>query len=98
VYPVAAMRRSRLFPVLAAALTTLLVYAPAAGATTYGGEGLFGETNDVVVTNAMFATIIFFPAVIVVFSLIQAYLDRRKHARLDAAKARSQSVDWRGGW
>jgi uncharacterized membrane protein len=92
------MRRSRLPIVLLSAIVTLLAFAPAAGATTYGGEGLFGETNDVVITNAMFAVIIFFPVVIVVFSLIQAYLDKRKHARLDAAKARAKSADWQGGW
>jgi hypothetical protein len=92
------MRRPRLSIVLLSAFVTLMVFAPAAGATTYGGQGLFGETNDVVITNAMFAVIIFFPVVIIVFSLIQAYLDKRKHARLDAAKARAKSADWQGGW
>jgi hypothetical protein len=93
------MRRPRLPIVLLSAIVTLLVFAPAAGAhLSNGGEGLFGETNDVVITNAMFAVIIFFPTVIVVLSLIQAYLDKRKHARLDAAKARSKSADWQGGW
>ena len=92
------MRRPRLPIVLLSAFVTLIVFAPAAGATTYGGEGLYGETNDVVITNAMFAVIIFFPVVIIVFSLIQAYLDKRKHARIDAAKARASSADWQGGW
>jgi hypothetical protein len=36
--------------------------------------------------------------VIVVFSLIQGWLDHRKHARMDAAKRRAVSADWRGGW
>lgn len=92
------MRRPRLPIVLLSAIVTLLALAPAAGATTNGGEGLYGETNDVVITNAMFAVIIFFPVVIIVFSLIQAYLDKRKHARIDAAKARAKSADWQGGW
>jgi hypothetical protein len=35
---------------------------------------------------------------IVVFSLIQWRLDKRKHAREDAVKAREGSADWRGGW
>lgn len=92
------MRRPRLPTVLFAAVVTGLVYAPVAGATTYGGEGLFGETNDVVITNAMFGIMIFFALIIVVFSVIQARLEKRKHARVDAAKARSKSTDWQGGW
>jgi len=46
----------------------------------------------------MFLTIIFFPTVIIVFSLIQWRLDKRKHARMDAAKRRAGNADWRGGW
>jgi uncharacterized membrane protein len=92
------MPRPRVSTVLCSALVTMLVFAPIAGATTYGGQGLYGETNDVVITNAMFGLIIFFPVVIIVFSLIQAYLDKRKHARMDAAKARATSADWQGGW
>ena len=92
------MRRPRLPIVFLSAVVTLLAFAPAAGATTYGGQGLFGETNDVVITNVMFGVIIFFPLVIIVFSLLQAYLDKRKHARIDAAKARAKSSDWQGGW
>jgi hypothetical protein len=46
----------------------------------------------------MFIVIAFFPVLILVFSLIQARLDKRKHARMDAAKARQANVDWRGGW
>ena len=46
----------------------------------------------------MFITIAFFPVLIFTFSLIQSRLDKRKHARMDAAKARTASADWRGGW
>jgi uncharacterized membrane protein len=92
------MPRPRLLTVLCAALVTMLVYAPVAGATTYSGEGLFGETNAVVITNTMFGIMIFFALVIVVFSLLQARLEKRKHARIDAAKARTKSSDWQGGW
>jgi hypothetical protein len=77
---------------------TALAFAAPALATSHSGEGWYGETNDVVVTNAMFLTIIFFPAVILVFSLIQWRLDKRKHARMDAAKRRAANADWRGGW
>ena len=46
----------------------------------------------------MFATIAFFPVVIIVFSLIQSWLDKRHHAREDAERARAASPEWRGGW
>lgn len=84
------------------ALTTfgllLLTFAPAAFARDDGGQGWFGETTDQNITNVMFITIAFFPTVILVLSLIQWRLDKRKHARLDAAKARERNADWRGGW
>ena len=63
-----------------------------------GGQGWYGETNDKVITNGMFLVIIFFPTVIVIFSLIQWRLDKRKHAKMDATKRRAANVDWRGGW
>ena len=67
-------------------------------AITHAGEGLYGETNDVDITNAMFILIVFFPVLIVVLSLLQSWLDHRKHARMDAAKRRATSVEWKGGW
>ena len=76
----------------------VLTLAPAALAHAGGGQGWYGETTDQTVTNAMFITIAFFPAVIVIFSLIQWRLDKRKHARMDAAKRRAANADWRGGW
>jgi hypothetical protein len=93
------MRRARIFAaLLTVSITALAFAAPALAGTAHSGEGWYGETNDVVITNAMFLTIIFFPTVIVVFSLIQWRLDKRKHARMDAAKARTANADWRGGW
>lgn len=84
--------------ILAAALLALLVFAPGALAITHGGQGLYGETDDVTITNAMFGLIAFFPVLIIVLSLLQSWLDHRKHARMDATKRRAASVDWRGGW
>lgn len=92
------MRRLRLSAVFAWVLLLALVLAPAALAHAPGGEGWYGESTDKAVTMTMFATIAFFPTVIVVFSLIQWRLDRRKHARMDAAKRRAANADWRGGW
>ena len=91
-------RRNRILLLLSVALVALLIFAPSALAVTHDGVGIYGPTNDKQVTDAMFIVIAFFPTVIVVFSLIQAWLDHRKHARLDAAKRRESAVEWKGGW
>ena len=91
-------RRSRVLLLLSVALVALFVFAPSALAITHDGEGIYGPTNDKQITDAMFILIAFFPTVIVVFSLIQAWLEHRKHARMDAAKRRESAVEWKGGW
>ena len=77
---------------------TLLLSAPMALAQGDGGEGLRGETNDKVVTNAGFILIAFFPLLIFVLSMIQRSLDKRKDRRKAAEKARKARADLRGGW
>jgi hypothetical protein len=79
------MRRSRIFLALSTALTLLLVGAPSAFAVTNNGEGIVGDTDDKTVSLTMFAVMAFFILVIIVFSLIQAWLEHRKHASMDAA-------------
>jgi hypothetical protein len=79
------------------ALALLAATAPAALAHD-GGEGLWGETNDKVITNAGFILIAFFPTFILLASLLQWRLEKRKHARLEAKKARTERADVRGGW
>jgi hypothetical protein len=64
-----------------------------------GGQGTYGETNDRVVTNAGFIVIGFFPLFILVMSLLQWRLDKRKEARKKAHKALAADEQaWRGGW
>jgi hypothetical protein len=63
-----------------------------------GGEGLWGETNDKVVTNFGFAVIAFFPVFIFLMSILQWRLEKRKDRRKAAEKARSARADLRGGW
>jgi preprotein translocase subunit SecG len=64
-----------------------------------GGEGTYGPANDKVITSAGFILIAFFPLFILVMSLIQNALDKRKERRKRAHKAlaREETV-WRGGW
>lgn len=78
-------------------LALLAATAPAALAHD-GGEGLWGETNDKVITNAGFILIAFFPLFILFASLLQWKLEKRKDARKRAAKERVARADVRGGW
>jgi uncharacterized membrane protein YphA (DoxX/SURF4 family) len=87
----------RVLLTLTVALTTALMLAPAALAHD-GGEGLWGETNDKIVTNAGFILIAFFPLFVLVMSLGQMALDRRKDRRKAAQKALAREDRVRGGW
>jgi len=81
-------------------LSLLALTAPVALASEGhdGGEGLWGETDDVVITNAGFFLIAFFPLFIFTMSMIQGGLEKRKDRRKAAAKARQARADERGGW
>ena len=90
----------RLVASLFALLVMLALLAPVAFAQTQnlgdhdGGQGTYGEANDKVVTNAGFLIIIFFPLVILLLSLLQNSLEKRKARRKKSLPAR----DWAGGW
>jgi hypothetical protein len=75
----------------------LALLAPSALAHD-GGEGLWGETNDKVVTNVGFILIGAFPLLVLFLSLAQNALDKRKKARWAAQKGRARRPEWRGGW
>jgi hypothetical protein len=64
---------------LTAALTMALLAAPAALAEN--GEGLAGRVTDKTVTFFCFGVIAFFAAFVIVMSLIQGRLEKRKEAR-----------------
>jgi hypothetical protein len=64
---------------LSAALVMLLVAAPAALAEN--GVGLAGPTTDKTVTFFCFGVIGFFAALVIVLSLIQGRLEKRKELR-----------------
>jgi putative copper export protein len=61
---------------LATALLAALVIAP--GAMAADGVGLYGRTDDKVVTFFMFGVMIFFVVLVIVLSLIQIRLEGRK--------------------
>jgi hypothetical protein len=87
----------RLLATLFAYVLLALTCAPAALAYN-DGRGFYGATNDKVVTNAGFILILFFPLFVLVMSLLQWRLDKRKEARKAAQKAHIGDPRWRGGW
>lgn len=64
---------------LASILALMLVAAPAAFAEE--GVGLAGPTTDKTVTFFCFGVIFFFAALVIVLSLIQGRLEKRKEQR-----------------
>jgi hypothetical protein len=93
------MKRRMLTTLLLSAMT-MLVFAQLALADAENdhGEGWVGESNDLIVTKAGFIMIAGFPLFILLASLTQWKLDKRKDARKAAAKARMSRADARGGW
>jgi hypothetical protein len=79
-------------------LLALSVPAAVAAPGHDGGNGSFGPADDKVVTNAGFILIFGIPLLILILTLIQSALDKRKDRRLAAAKARRARADVRGGW
>ena len=72
--------------------TTLLLAAPAMAAEHVGhdgGEGWWGLTNDKIVTNAGFIIIAAIPLLILLLTLAQRALDKRKDERKAAMKRRA---------
>src|SRR3954453_14013092 len=81
-------------------LWLLALSAPAAFAAPGEdqGNGWYVPADDKVVTNVAFILIAGFPVLIVLLSMLQGGLDKRKPRRLEAAKARRARADTRGGW
>ena len=69
-------RSKRLLAAVACAVLALLAVAP--GAFGADGVGLYGRTDDKVVTYFAFGVMAFFTILVITFSLIQMRLDSRK--------------------
>jgi hypothetical protein len=64
-------------------VATLVLWLASAAPALAGdnGEGLYGETDDKVITFFSLGLICFFTLVVILGSVIQARLERRKHER-----------------
>ena len=73
------MRTRSLITLLTAMTVSLLLAAPAMAAK--GGEGLYGKTNDKVITNFGFGLMIFFVLLVTGLSIGQVLLEKRKQRK-----------------
>ena len=71
-------------PRSAALLSRSLLAAPAMAAK--GGEGIYGKTDDKVITNFGFGLMIFFTLLVTLLSVAQYLLERRKRASSRAGR------------
>lgn len=90
-----AMRRS--LTTFATTIAVLALTASAAMAQS-SGQGAYGETNDKVVTYAGFILIISIPIFVLLMSLLQGKLEKRKKERMKSAKASGGDDRWKQGW
>jgi putative copper export protein len=75
--------RARWIRVSLAALTAFLLSSLllAAPAMAKGGEGTYGKYDDKVVTNFGFGLMIFFTLLVLLLSIAQSLLERRKRSK-----------------
>ena len=78
------MLRNRLLLGASALAAQLYLAAPALAADD--GEGLIGETNDKIITFFALGVLLFFTLVIILGTIIQSSLDKRKAARMESHK------------
>jgi nitrogen fixation/metabolism regulation signal transduction histidine kinase len=83
------MSRTRLGALVTVVAAQLVAAAPA---LAKNGEGLVGETNDKVITFFCLGLVVFFIVVVIVGTIVQGRLERRKDAK-KAARMR-QRVGW----
>jgi preprotein translocase subunit SecG len=76
--------RARLTAAVLTVTSALLALAPAAFGAD--GEGLYGRTDDKVITFFAFGLIAFFAILVIVLSLVQNRLDDRKDRRTQDLK------------
>jgi hypothetical protein len=87
----------RLLWSLPTGIALLLLSAPAAFAAN-DGRGFYGATDDKVVTATGFILVIFFPTFVLLASLLQRHLEKRKDRRVAAERSHAGDPRWRGGW
>jgi hypothetical protein len=71
---------------LGALALAINLYLAVPALATDDGEGLAGELNDKIITFFALGVLLFFTLVVVIGTLIQSSLDKRKYAKLEARK------------
>ena len=71
---------------LGAFALAIQLYTAAPALASDDGEGLAGETDDKVITFFSFGVLLFFTIVVILGTVIQGRLDRRKTAKLEARR------------
>lgn len=85
-------RRMIAMPAVLGTTFASLVVTASAFAAEDDGEGVVGETDDKIVTFVSLGVLVFFVALVVLATLLEIRLEKRKEAA-DAARAR-QRVGW----
>ncbi len=62
------------------------------------GRGAYGATDDKVVTEAGLLLVVFFPTFVLLASLLQKRLEKRKDERVAHQRSHASDPRWRGGW
>jgi len=74
------------------AVTVASLVLPVSAFASDNGQGLYGETDDRIVTAFGLGLVVFFTLFVVILSLIQGALDRRKEEK--KAARRRQLAGW----
>ena len=81
----------RVLAPIAVAITMLVLAVPAFAGDN--GEGVVGETDDKIVTFFSLGVIVFFVLVVILGTIVQQRLERRKDEQ-KAARLRHQRIGW----
>lgn len=74
------------------AVTAVSLVLPVAAFASDNGQGLYGETDDRIVTAFGLGLVVFFTLLVIILSAIQGALDRRKEEK--KAARRRQLAGW----
>ena len=93
-----AMSRKRTAAIALSVVASMLALRAVGAGGIPRRPGHLGPDHQQADHERMFIIMGLFIVLIIVFSLLQSWLEHRKHGRVDAAKRRESSAQWKGGW